>query len=79
MFGSYARGEADDESDVDLLIDLDNEKGVGWQYFLWPEELEKLFARKIDVVSNVTKPEHTSDWRLIERINKPKLLLYEEA
>lgn len=79
LFGSYARGEAKEESDVDLLIDLDHAKGVGWQYFVWPEELEKLFARRTDVVSNVTKPEHTSNWRLIERINQQKMLLYEKA
>lgn len=46
LFGSYARGEADEKSDVDLLIDLDTEKKIGWQYFLWFEELEKIFLRK---------------------------------
>jgi uncharacterized protein len=79
LFGSYARGEANEESDVDLLVDLDSEKEVGWQYFVWYEELEKIFTKKTDVVSNVSKPEHTSNWRLIERINKDKVLLYEKA
>ncbi|MDB5207969.1 MAG: hypothetical protein JWR72_3044 [Flavisolibacter sp.] len=79
LFGSYARGEADENSDVDLLVDIDYEKRVGWQYFIWFEELEKILARKTDVVSNVSKPEHTSNWRLIERINKDKVLLYEKA
>jgi predicted nucleotidyltransferase len=79
LFGSFARGEADEESDVDLLVDLDYGKGVGWQFYSWFEELEKIFARKTDVISNVTKPEHTSNWRLIEAINKDKVLLYEKA
>ncbi len=79
LFGSFARGEADEESDVDLLVDLDYGKGVGWQFSSWFEELEKIFARKTDVISNVTKPEHTSNWRLIEAINKDKVLLYEKA
>lgn len=79
LFGSYARGEANEESDVDLLVDIDYEKGVGWQYFIWFEELEKVFAKKTDVISNVSRPEHTSNWRLIERINKDKVLLYEKA
>jgi len=79
LFGSYARGEADDNSDVDLLVDLDYEKGVGWQFFGWNDELREIFLRKVDVVSNVSKPEHTSNWRLIEAINKEKKLLYEKA
>ncbi len=79
LFGSYARGEADENSDVDLLVDLDYEKRIGWQFFSWYIDLEKLFARKTDVVSNVSKPEHTSNWRLIERINKDKVLIYEKA
>lgn len=78
LIGSYARGEADEKSDIDLLVDLDNEKKIGWQYFLWFEELEKIFLRKTDVISNVNKPEHTSNWRLIEKINKDRVLLYEK-
>ncbi len=68
-------GKKDEESDVDL----DYEKGVGWQFYSWFEELEKIFAKKTDVISNVTKPEHNSNWRLIETINKEKVLLYEKA
>jgi hypothetical protein len=79
LFGSYARGEADEESDVDLLVDLDDQAKIGWQYFVWFEDLGKLFAKKTDIVSNVAKPEQTSNWRLIERINKEKKLLYEKA
>ena len=34
LFGSYARGEADAESDVDLLVNLDVEKMLnGWDFF----------------------------------------------
>ena len=51
LFGSYARGEADEDSDVDLLVDLDFEKRIGWQFFSWYEELGKRLNRKVDVVS----------------------------
>lgn len=44
LFGSYARGEADEHSDVDLLIDLD--KKVGLQFYLWNEELKKDFLKR---------------------------------
>ena len=52
LFGSYARGEAKEESDVDLLVDLDYEKGAGWEFFGWNEELKERFHRKVDVVSS---------------------------
>lgn len=52
LFGSYARGEANESSDVDLLVDLDYGKGVGWQFYGWHEELKDIFKRKVDVVSS---------------------------
>lgn len=52
LFGSYATGEANEQSDVDLLVDLDYEKGVGWQFFGWDEELKSIMKRKVDVVSS---------------------------
>lgn len=79
LFGSYARGEADEESDVDLLVDLDTSKPVGLSFYSWDQELEKAFCRKTDVLANAQRPEHTSNWRLIETINREKLLLYERT
>ena len=32
LFGSYARGEADENSDVDLLIDWDYSQHIGLNY-----------------------------------------------
>jgi predicted nucleotidyltransferase len=78
LFGSYARGEANEESDVDLLVDLDYEKGIGWQFYSWYEDLQQFLLIKTDVVSNAEKPEHTSNWRFIERVNREKKLLYEK-
>lgn len=75
LFGSYAREEANEESDVDL----DYEKGIGWQFFGWNEELKEVFRRKTDIIANAHKPEHTSNWRLLEKINQDKVLLYERA
>lgn len=48
IFGSYARNEADEDSNIDILIDL--EKPLGFKYFeLW-EYLEKLLNCKVDLV-----------------------------
>jgi len=79
LFGSYARGEANEESDVDLLVDLDESKTVGLAFYGWYQDLEEIFSNKTDLIANASKPEHTSNWRLLERINKEKLLIYERA
>ena len=52
LFGSYARGEANEDSDVDLLVDLDYDKKIGWQFYSWHDELKILLKRKVDVVSS---------------------------
>lgn len=71
LFGSYARGEADESSDVDLLVDLDYEQHIGWQFFGWHEDLKKFFDRKTDVVSSKGLSQHLAPF-----IHKDKLLIY---
>lgn len=52
LFGSYARGEADDNSDVDVLVDIDYDKlQSGLDYFGWHQELGELMKKNVDVVS----------------------------
>ena len=51
IFGSYARGEADENSDVDLLVDVDHSNPIGWDYFTWKEELAERLHKKVDIVS----------------------------
>jgi predicted nucleotidyltransferase len=50
LFGSYARGEADKESDIDLLVDLDYSQHIGLNFFGMHQDLEELLNRKVDVV-----------------------------
>lgn len=48
IFGSYARGEQKESSDIDILVEL--ERPVGFAFFeLW-DELEKLLGCKVDLV-----------------------------
>jgi uncharacterized protein len=51
VFGSVARGEATDASDVDFLIDYDLKKITPWFPAGLMLDLEKLLNRKVDVVS----------------------------
>ena len=78
LFGSYAKGNATENSDVDLLVDMDRTKKTGWAFYTWSEDLQEKFQNNVDVIANAEKPEHTSNWRFIERINKDKFLLYEK-
>ena len=51
LFGSYARGDADEESDVDVLVDIEKDAKLGWDYYIWHEELAEKVQKKVDVVS----------------------------
>jgi predicted nucleotidyltransferase len=56
LFGSFARGENTKHSDIDILIDFNNE--IGWEYFDLANELKQLFAGyKVDVVSRRAIPD----------------------
>jgi len=50
VFGSVARGEADSESDVDFLVDLEPGRSVFDQGGLLMD-LQNLLGRKVDVVT----------------------------
>ena len=78
LFGSYALGEADEESDIDLLVDLDYSKKIGLSFYSWAEELEAILKKKVDLVSNAKREIETSNWNFIQRINKEKITLYEK-
>ena len=51
LFGSYARGEADAESDVDLLVDVDYEGLDVFDYLAWNEQLSQVLGKPADVGS----------------------------
>jgi uncharacterized protein len=50
-FGSVARGEADEQSDIDLIVELDPERSLLDHAALWLE-LQDLLGCKLDVVSD---------------------------
>lgn len=51
VFGSVARGEADEYSDIDFLVDYSSEKASPWFPAGLIEDLEALLERKVDVVT----------------------------
>ena len=52
LFGSYARGEADADSDVDLLVNLDYQQLDVFDYLAWPQQLADALGKKVDVGSD---------------------------
>ena len=51
VFGSIARGEPDDGSDIDLLYELAPEARLGWEIVDLEDALADLFGRSVDLVS----------------------------
>ena len=72
LFGSYARGEADDNSDVDIYIEKGKLKSL-IKYFMFVEELEKSLGCHVDVVTT-----GIDDKEFLDKIRKEGILLYEE-
>ncbi len=49
IFGSYVRGDATEESDIDVLVDFDGRIGI--EFISLAYDIEDLFNTKVDVVS----------------------------
>ncbi|MCK6611223.1 MAG: nucleotidyltransferase domain-containing protein [Bacteroidia bacterium] len=52
LFGSFARNEADYQSDIDILVDLDYSQKIGLQFIQMKLDLEKILGNKVDLVSS---------------------------
>ena len=70
LFGSYARGEATDESDLDFVMDKGDLKGL--RYVSLIHDLEREFECHVDVVSK-----DSSNKEFLLSIEKEEVLLYE--
>jgi uncharacterized protein len=68
VFGSVVRGEERPDSDIDLLVDLAEDRGFS-DYLALVEELEGLFARHVDVVIDRSLSSHFRPY--IEREARP--------
>jgi len=52
LFGSYARGQADTQSDIDILVDLDYTQRIGLEFIQMQIDLENMLKTKVDLVSS---------------------------
>ena len=72
LFGSYARNEAVETSDIDVLVDLDYAQFVGLEFVQMQLDLQKLLAQKVDLVSSRGLSKYIKPI-----IEKEKILIYE--
>ena len=72
LFGSYARGEADAQSDLDFLYDKVNSKEM-FAYFGFVQAMEDEFKCHVDLVSD-----GISDKKFLSEIKNDEVLLYAE-
>ena len=71
LFGSYARGEATDRSDIDIIVTL--EKGVTLlQFSRMKIDLEYLFSLEVDLLSTCGVSKFIKPY-----IDQDKILIYE--
>ena|SRR5690606_23780520 len=72
IFGSFARNEADEDSDVDILVDLDYRQPIGLRFFTFQEELARLLNRNVDLVTEGGLSKYVRPY-----VEKDKILIYE--
>lgn len=72
LFGSYARGEADEESDIDLRIDKGEIRGLQMGALL--TDIEDALGKKVDLLSTKCLRKD-----FLEAIKDEEILLYERA
>ena len=75
LFGSFARNEENNDSDIDFLVEFNemNKVGLFDRYFFLMISLEKIFKKKVDLVEISSLKNHF----LIESINSSRLTIYE--
>ena len=78
VFGSYARGDATENSDIDLLIDRDQSNIRGMLGMIaFQHELEEALRSKIDVVTTRAMRQDLDDTDFLETVEHEKRLVYE--
>lgn len=72
LFGSYARGDADDKSDVDLMVDKYDEKKL--RGFVWGGlygDLKDTLGLEVAVLSRISTRQ-----KFLDKIAKDEVLIY---
>ena len=68
IFGSNARGDAGPDSDVDVLVELQPDARLGWEFFGIAEDMEQLLGRRIDLGTKNSLKSHARPSALAEAV-----------
>lgn len=71
LFGSVVRNTADENSDIDILVELDYSHSIGLLFVRMQRELGELLGRKVDLVSTKGISKYISPI-----VNKERQLIY---
>lgn len=72
LFGSQIRNEATEDSDIDILVELDYSQPIGLKFIKMKLELQEILKRKVDLVSNNAISKY-----IRPQIEKERYLIYE--
>jgi predicted nucleotidyltransferase len=72
LFGSYSRNEADVNSDVDILVDLDYSEHIGLGFVTMQSELQQKLHKKMDLISSKAISKYIKPF-----VEQDKVLIYE--
>lgn len=65
IFGSYARGEAREDSDVDIVVEF--HQPIGWEIVDLYEYLERILNKRVELLTMRAARNKQNLWREIEK------------
>ena len=72
VFGSFARGDADKNSDYDILVELEYSKKIGLEFIQMQIDLADLLKKNVDLVSDKALSRYVRPF-----VDRDKILIYE--
>lgn len=76
LFGSYARGAANDNSDIDLCIETPDVRGMFALGSLYAD-LEDALNKNLDLVTE-NSLRYNEDARFVDNLRRDRILIYEQ-
>lgn len=73
VFGSFARNEQTDASDLDLLVEFDPQASIGMEFIQMYLDLKDLTGREIDLLTEKSISKYVR-----EAVDREKILIYEK-
>ena len=72
LFGSYARRDQGNNSDIDILVEFDPKIPIGLEYAQMYIDLEKLTGKEVDLVTEKSLSKYVKPY-----VDREKILIYE--